>query len=396
MLNIRHNIEIIINNVRVVCFFFIQMIFMNLLAKKTSVNSNKILIVRLDAIGDFVLWLDSASALRKLYPVNKYHITLIGNKIWTDLAVDSALFDETWPLDNKKFTKNIVYRLMVLAKVRHSGFSIAMQPTYSRELMFGDSIVLASRAPERIGASGDIAHSSPHEKRISDKFYTRLIPSAQMPLMELQRNAEFVKGLGLTEFKPMLPILPVTASPPITFTEENYYVLFPGGSWAGKQWPIEKYAALAREIYQLTHWVGVVCGGSGEESLGDALVELADVPLHSWIGKTSLRELVAMIEKAKLVVGNDTSAIHIAAAVSTSAVCVLGGGQYGRFVPYVVDGETDRPLPIAVINRMECFECNWKCKFSPSLRSLIPCIAQISVAEVFEQVEKIIKEKKQL
>ena len=45
-----------------------------------------ILIIRQDAIGDFVMWLDTAKEYRKLYPPDKYKIVLAGNKIWCDLA----------------------------------------------------------------------------------------------------------------------------------------------------------------------------------------------------------------------------------------------------------------------------------------------------------------------
>ena len=42
--------------------------------------ADRILAVRLDAIGDFVLWLEAARALRTLYPPGRYHLTLLGNR----------------------------------------------------------------------------------------------------------------------------------------------------------------------------------------------------------------------------------------------------------------------------------------------------------------------------
>ena len=45
-----------------------------------------VLLIRQDAIGDFMMWLDTAKEYRKLYPPDKYKIILAGNKIWCDLA----------------------------------------------------------------------------------------------------------------------------------------------------------------------------------------------------------------------------------------------------------------------------------------------------------------------
>ena len=41
-----------------------------------------VLLIRQDAIGDFMMWLDTAKEYRKLYPPDKYKIVLEGNKIW--------------------------------------------------------------------------------------------------------------------------------------------------------------------------------------------------------------------------------------------------------------------------------------------------------------------------
>ena len=62
-----------------------------------------ILLIRLDAIGDFVMWLDTAKEYQKLYPSDKYKILLAGNKIWCDLAVKLPYWDRVIPVDSKQF-----------------------------------------------------------------------------------------------------------------------------------------------------------------------------------------------------------------------------------------------------------------------------------------------------
>lgn len=351
----------------------------------------KILFIRLDAIGDFILWLNAAKEIRRLYPQGEYEITLLGNQIWTSIAEKLPYFDRVLSLDRRKFLNNPFYRLKVLKNIRQAGFNIVIQPTFSREFLFGDAIVRVSGAEKRIGSQGDFSNIMPWQKRISDRWYTKLISASDKSLMEIERNAEFMKELGLKEIRAGIPSLPVSGNLPSGFDLSDYYVIFPGAGVELKKWPLSHFKELHRRIFEATGWVGVVCGGQGEKLLGETIEQYVDVPLQNWIGRTSLRELVEIIAKAHILIGNDTSAVHIAAAVSTPAVCILGGGHFGRFLPYRLEVETDRPLPEAVFHKMECFGCNWRCIYPIRRGEPAPCVANVLVDMVWEEVENVLE-----
>lgn len=354
---------------------------------------NKILILKLDAIGDFVLWLDMAKELRALFPAGTHEIVLLGNRAWVSLAEKLPYFDEVWPLDRPRFVRDIGYRYRMLRRVRTAGFRTILHPSFSREFLQGDSIVRFSGAPERIGSKGDCSNIRPSLKRISDRWYTRLVPATSAPLMELERNAEFLRGLGLHDFRANIPAWPVPTgpSPLLSAPEEaRYYVLFPGSLVAMKQWPVDQFAEVARRVHRDTGWTGVVCGGPGERELGERLLLLSGVPMKNLAGETSLPDLVDVIAGARLLVGNDTSGVHIAASVSIPSVCILGGGHYGRFLPYRLEVETSRPLPIVVAHRMECYQCNWECIHRPSKGEPAPCIRDIPADAVWDAVRTIL------
>lgn len=355
-------------------------------------TSRKVLVVRLDAIGDFVLWLNSAKGLRELYPKEKFQLILVGNRIWSDLAADLPLFDEVWPFDRRKFTKNLLYRWSFLIKIRRQGFAVAIQPTYSPEPI-AESLIKASGADHRLRFDADLSNLKPWQRRITDRWYTRLIPVPQQLCMELENNAEFVRGCGLAQFEAGLPELPVSAKVPQVLTDQEYYVVFPGAGAEIRQWPIQNFRELAERIYRTTGWTGVICGGPGEESLGYALEADADFPFQNLIGKTSLQDLISIIARAKVVICNETSAVHIAAAVSTPSVCVLGGGHYGRFMPYPSKFGTHKSRPTAVVHQMSCFGCNWRCSYCSTSEEVAPCISHIAVDDVWAVVESKISAK---
>jgi len=350
-------------------------------------------IVKLDAIGDFLIWLDSAKEYRKIYPTSNYKLVLICNSICSEIAKSLPYFDEVLPVDRNKLFCNLFYRFKLLKRIQHAGFCQTIHPTFSRDFLYGDSVVRAAGASQRIGSQGDLSNKSSWQKRIGDSWYTQLVPASQSPLMELERNAEFIRRIGQKEFRAGLPQLLPTGKTSDGFNLQEYYVLFPGASSTLRLWPLENFSRLANLIHESTGWTAVICGGRDEIILGSALQDILDVPMENWTGRTSLPELFAFIRGAQMVISNETSAVHIAAAVDTPVVCILGGGHFGRFLPYKVEKETESPLPVPVYCEMPCYNCNWDCIYHPLTGGPAPCVSKVKVEAVWGEVGKILVQK---
>lgn len=353
-------------------------------------NQNDVLVVRLDGIGDFILWLEAARALRTIYPPDRHEITLAGNEIWREVAQRLSIADHYFFINTEKFRRNLLYRCKVLKRIRAQGFRIAIQPTFSRRFEIGDSIIRVSGASERIGAVGDANNITVKDKRQSDRWYTLLIPDGNQVSTEIERNAAFMRKLGVADFSVKPPELNYTGSLPSGFHLTDYYVLFVGAGWSGKQWPAHNFVELSRRIYETTGWTGVICGGSGEDPVGTTMVHDADAPAQNWVGRTSLAELIGIIHGGRFLVGNDTGGIHISSAVSTPSVCILGGGHYGRFLPYGIKDHKNNTEPEVVIYGMDCFGCNWRCIYDVPPGEAVPCIRNIGVDAVWKAVKRTI------
>jgi ADP-heptose:LPS heptosyltransferase len=145
-------------------------------------------------------------------------------------------------------------------------------------------------------------------------------------------------------------------------------------------------------MYSRTKWPAVLLGSGLESELGVSLRRLAPhTRIHDLIGKTSILEYAAIIQQGKLVISNETSATHIAAATGTPALTILGGGHYGRFVPYElsVGCDTATSKSICVANAMSCFNCDWQCPFSTGSGPR-PCIEQICAASVKQALDELL------
>jgi len=345
-----------------------------------------LVLVRLDAIGDFVLWLDSASYFRVLYPGRR--IVLVANESWAALARKLPYWDDVLPVNLQRFRREPRYRLRTLRLVRQLGAGLVIQPTYSRALLDGDALVRVSGAKERVGYQGDCSNITPFWRGVADRWYTRRVPAVPGPRMEIERNADFVAALGckagpqVASFPSLVELTGRLKIP------SPYFVLFPGASWAGRRWPARSFAKVLREVEILTGWTPVICGAADEERICQEVAAAAgSARTVNLVGQTGLAELVEVLRGADLLLSNETSAVHIAAAVGTPVICVLGGGHYGRFAPY--SAAVVGPKPIVVSHRMDCFGCDWHCKFDRDPDDAVPCVDQISVAAVMQLAREI-------
>jgi ADP-heptose:LPS heptosyltransferase len=357
---------------------------MGIYAKKPDA----ILIVRIDNIGDFILWLPYLQQL-----CNHYHECgkpfLVCNRTCVDFAEATRLFRTVIGVDSRLMERNLLYRITTMRKVAALGAATAIQPTYSRGLI-GDLLVRASQASRRIGSQGDLSNMTQLQRETSNHWYTQLLSAAPKPMMELCRNAEFLRNLGVSSVRLEIPLIPKLVELPIEkrFTRD-YFVLFPGASFPFKMWPVESFAVVAQRVIEEFAWIPVICGGQSEEFVGNRLLNLIEShEVVNMVGKTSLPELTELIRGARLVISNDTSAVHIAAGVNTPSVCILGGGHYGRFMPYPPN--VKGMLPVPVVKMMDCFGCNNSCLFTNDHSRPFPCITEIRVDQVIEAVAQAI------
>jgi ADP-heptose:LPS heptosyltransferase len=351
-------------------------------------NADVLLLVRPDGIGDFVVWLDSARILRDHYSEKK--IVLLANQIFAELAEKLEYFDEVIAVDVKKFERDLGYRFKIVRQIRSLYAEIAIQPIYSRQFWVGDAMIRASGASQRIGSEGDRNYLQPWQRRMASHWYTQFVPASGEKLTELERNIEFLQGMGLGEDVPRIATISVvTELPPNLQIKDDYFIVFPGAGSSKRIWSPRNYAEAARAIAEKTSWHMVICGSSAEVELADTLIEAAALEgSQTLAGRTSVPELVELIRGARMLIGSETSAVHIAAAVSTPSVCLLGGGHFGRFVPY--PASVGGVVPIPVFHKMKCYGCSWQCTQFHEVGQAVPCISAISVEKVVAAVEVIL------
>lgn len=361
-----------------------------------------VLLIKLDAIGDFIIWLDSAKEYRNIYKGKK--IYLLCNKLCCDIALSTGYFDEIYDLNLSKAELNGEYlnqMIEILSKIK---VEVLLQVSYSRTLHM-DIVAASIPANRKIAFVCDETRSNISRRLVSsknrkklDKIYDELIPASSENLMEVQRNKEFICGLGKKDFKSSTPKLKKMNEKASKVPPGDYIVIFPGASTKRKIWAVEKFAKIADYLIEKTELNIYVCGSDGEFGLGEQIRSMVHRKSYiiNYCGKTDLLEVAEVIRNAKLIVSNDTSGIHYAAATGTPAVCVLGEYNYGRFLPYQADHNTDKIRTCSV--GMKCRNCSnghmtISCIYSILRTGRYACIEKISIEKVISEIDVILETK---
>ena len=349
-----------------------------------------VLLIRQDAIGDFILWLDTAKEYRKHFHPENHKIVLIGNALWCDLAKELPFWDEVLPVNVKAFKTLSRYRWNIIRKVKSFGAEIAVQPTYSREFYHGDSLIRASNAAKKVSSAGNMSNRNRLKTILADRWHTELIPSSPEPLSELERNAEFFSGFIKKLYLPSYPELELSGVCNIReLKRKSFYVLSLGANKKYREWPYKYYANIAEKIHKKTGWLGLICGAENEFDLGEHIKKLCDAPLQNYSGQTTLPELACLLVKSQILISNETGTAHIGTAVGTPTICIIGGGHFGRFAPYPELSGGINSLKV-VYHKMPCYGCDWKCVYHINEEEPAPCISNISVDAVWNEVKLLL------
>jgi heptosyltransferase-1 len=120
----------------------------------------------------------------------------------------------------------------------------------------------------------------------------------------------------------------------------SYVVVAPTSRWAGKRWPEERFSEAISRLLELGANGGVgrvvVVGSQGERAQCGSLIELAgrDARVVDRIGKTSVGELMAIVERSAVVLCNDSAVLHMAVGFDRPAVALYGPTDVRRVGPY--------------------------------------------------------------
>ena len=161
----------------------------------------------------------------------------------------------------------------------------------------------------------------------------------------VDRMLALVAALGIEPVRDMRLFAPPEDREAVAADERfggRYIVFSPTSRWPGKQWPSERYDAVAgRLLGDGAAERIVIVGGPGERHQCQPLLDRAarDERVVDLVGATSIGRLMAVIERASLVVANDSAALHMAVGFDRPLVALFGPTRTNLVGPYRRDAD---------------------------------------------------------
>jgi heptosyltransferase-2 len=340
----------------------------------TEKKTEKILVRGVNWIGDAVMTLPALKAIRKSNP--KAQISLLVKPLVAPLFENSPDIDEVILYEDRYHGTIGKLRLATMLKRKQFARAILLQNAFGAAL-----IAFLAGIPERIGYDRDRrkflltkpVHYINQDREIHHiNYYLNLLTAAGIdaeyshPWLRVTLEEKLAGRERLSELK--RPLLGIN----------------PGATYgSSKRWLPERFAEVAGWFIKETSGSVVIFGGTNETSIAEEIYK--QIPMNKLLlaGRTSLRELIALISECDVFVTNDSGPMHIAYAVGTPLVAIFGSTS-AKLTGPVGEGH-------AVINAdMDCSPC-----FERSCdKDYIRCMFALTSESVYEKIKNLLPTKR--
>jgi ADP-heptose:LPS heptosyltransferase len=309
---------------------------------RAALPFRRILVVRLDeTIGDSVMFSPFLRELRAAAP--EASIALVANTARRDMFVDCPYIDEVITTDmGSAASASILARPFGQLRFAHAHldgapFDLAFVPRvdYDHHAAF---IAHASRAPVRVGFSA----GSTERKQVVNRGIERLLTDVRVATPhthEIDRQLSLLDVVGSrvpsTRTEVWIGADDAAAADSLISEHglDDFVVVAPTGGHSDlKQWPIERYSAVAQRLLDRGQQV-VVIGAPADAALFDQLSPSVQQQATNLIGALSVMRSAAVLARASGFVGADSGMTHVAGALGIPTVGVFGPTCVHTFAP---------------------------------------------------------------
>lgn len=343
----------------------------------------KILVLKLDHIGDFFLSLPAVELLKKAWPTAE--ITIVCSPTNGDLARSSGYFDKVIEF---RFSAEMSQEVQRAQFETYSQIKPLVSDHYDLAIDLRHDpdtrpLLMFVQADVKAGFQGGDRHIVPLNISLPQMETSRGAYKNTHNVHRLMLLSSHVintlKGFNSSE---IVSSLVATGSFVNPMKGARYVVVAPGGGTLAKKWAPSKFAGLASKLVHEHGYKIVIVGGNAEYEYRDAILNaIPEDSCLDLVAKLPLRDLAAVISDAEIFVGTDTGATHLAAFIGVPTVVVFSG---------VADHDIWEPLgkSVSIVRKpIACAPCH--------IARIEQCVAQhrcmedVTVDDVYEALLKL-------
>lgn len=305
-------------------------------SRKTN-TSKKILLLRVDEIGDYILFRSFIKPILETNICVNATIHFCGNTSWQQLfeLEFGNSFSKVYWLQKNNFKSKILYRYSFLKSIYKENYSTVINPTFSRAKRVDDAIVKAAKAINNIGMKRNNENYEVYENNFDKSLYQSIFQPKEKLLFEFERNKLFAENITNTNINASLQFNnELIQKHEVKDLPENFAVIFPGSRNKYRIWPTENFVTVSNYLVETHQLKIIVCGSMTDAVYAESFIQQCPFTVINLVGKTNLLQMLYILSKAKCLLSVDTGSIHLAASVNCTTFGIFNGSQYGRFSPY--------------------------------------------------------------
>ncbi len=339
----------------------------------------KILVVRIDGLGDVVMSTPAFVSLRKMFP--DAHITLLAASWSKGLVEPMPYFDEIRYFDAPWMVKGRPEKkesfLKTVGSLRREKFDLALD---FRGDFRNNILMYLTGAGHRLGfnitgcdflLTGVVPCGGDHHPTSMCVSMTRYldpgVPKKQrLSLWTTARDRDYATALLMRE------------APECLNGSSLLVVIHPGAKWRGRHWVAGRYAEIADRLVDIYGATVVLSGGPADAELAREIVRLMKRGAVVTAGRTSLGQFLALLERSAVFIGVDSGPMHMATAMGARVVALFGPARPEAVGPY-----GDEHL---VVTRQDEFPCS-PCAQTVCEKGIENCMMAITTDDVWAAVK---------
>lgn len=321
----------------------------------------KILIIKPSSLGDIIHGLPVLDAFGRRYPGAEIHWVVARG--FHDILQGHPLIRKLWIIDKSSWKKpGMAFQTgrelkKLAAGLRGEGFDLVVD---LQGLLRSAAIALFAGTGERAGFAS---------AREGAKYFYKYRIETPREMHAVEKNMRVARFFGCGADEPRFSFPPLHLPPALSRAlPSEYAALAPSAGTLVKRWPPARFAELAARL----PIASIIVGGPGDAALGREIASLSNGRALSLAGKTSLKELAAILRGARFLVCPDTGPMHIAAALGVPVFAIFGPTSPVRTGPY-------GNIHTIIRKDIPCSPC-YKRKPCEDWR----CMREVSPAEVLE------------
>jgi heptosyltransferase-1 len=330
-----------------------------------KITPRNILLILHGSIGDVTRALPLANLIRRGYPNAKIVWSIEPSAF--PIVDHHGAVDEVILFDRSRWWRSAA---PFLGRIRSGRFDLVLD---LQRILKSGLISWWSGAPYRVG------FHRRDSKEFNWVFNNHYIPAAGETVSKLNHYLRFADFLQLKPFPiewgiHFTPTELETVDRMLLRVGDPFAAFFVGAAWQSKKWLPSQTGKSAAEVQRRCGLEIVLLGGKEDVQFAEEVSNFGGLRATNYVGKTSLREAIGILARARVALGPDTGLMHLSAAVGTPVISLWGATDPFRTGPY-------RNEDLVIQGRASCSPCYLRrCPIGRV------CMQSINVEEVVSMV----------